>query len=66
MTADDPSAPAPPPQPEKPEAWECCSRGCCPCIFDYYWDAMSRWEAAVRALGLDPEVLKAEQAAKHG
>jgi hypothetical protein len=38
----------------KPDPAECCNRGCCPCIFDYYWDAMERWEAAVQRMGLDP------------
>lgn len=41
--------------PNKPEAYECCNRGCCPCIFDYYRDALARWEAAVLALGRDPD-----------
>jgi hypothetical protein len=55
-----PSEPTLPRPPNKPEADECCNRGCCPCIFDYYWDALSRWEAAVRELGRDPdEVLAA-------
>jgi hypothetical protein len=49
--------------PDKPEDWECCKRGCCPCIFDYYDDAMTRWEARVRALGGDPAVVLAEQRA---
>ena len=36
--------PQPPPAPpEKPEPEMCCNRGCCPCIFDYYWDALDRW-----------------------
>ena len=53
----DPFLPRPP---NKPEAIECCNRGCCPCIFDYYWEALARWEAAVRELGRDPdEVLNA-------
>jgi len=44
----------------KPDPQECCNRGCCPCIFDYYWDAMERWETAVTRMGLDPaSVLKA-------
>jgi len=41
--------------PDKPHPAECCHRGCCPCIFDYYWDAMDRWEARVEELGLDPK-----------
>lgn len=44
--------------PEKPQDYECCGRGCCPCIFDYYTDAQARWEAVIRGKGLDPaEVL---------
>ncbi|WP_293361065.1 oxidoreductase-like domain-containing protein [Phenylobacterium sp.] len=45
--------------PDKPQDYECCKRGCCPCIFDYYYDALERWEQRVEALGHDPkEVLK--------
>ncbi len=45
--------------PDKPQDYECCKRGCCPCIFDYYYDALERWERRVEALGHDPkEVLK--------
>jgi len=52
--------PRPPRPPLKPDPRECCNRGCCPCIFDYYWDAMERWETAVTRMGLDPaSVLKA-------
>jgi len=43
--------------PDKPADEECCNRGCCPCIFDYYYDAMERWEAAVRARGGDPKTV---------
>lgn len=51
-------APAEPPAPpSKPEPWECCGRGCCPCIFDYYNDALDRWRATVTAMGHDPSVL---------
>jgi hypothetical protein len=54
----DPAASVPRP-PEKPHPDECCNRGCCPCIFDYYHDAQSRWEALVRQRGFDPdEVIK--------
>lgn len=49
--------PKPPPMPDESE---CCHRGCEPCIFDYYDKAMERWEARVRALGHDPEHLKAQ------
>jgi hypothetical protein len=47
--------------PDKPQDYECCRRGCCPCIFDYYYDALERWEARVRALGGDPATLLAAQ-----
>ncbi|MBU6318045.1 MAG: hypothetical protein KGS00_00210 [Alphaproteobacteria bacterium] len=45
-----------PPPPVRPAPEECCRRGCCPCIFDYYWDALTRWEQVVRSLGLDPDL----------
>jgi hypothetical protein len=51
------SAPAIPPRPIEPQPYECCNRGCCPCIMDYYADALDRWHAAVRAMGIDPETL---------
>jgi hypothetical protein len=54
-----PSAPSFPPPPDKPEDNSCCQRGCSPCIFDYYWDALSRWEQAVRELGGDPDAVLA-------
>ncbi len=40
--------------PNKPDDESCCHRGCCPCIFDYYWDALAKWEEMVRELGGDP------------
>ncbi len=49
-----------PAPPNKPAPYECCERGCCPCIFDYYWDALARWEELIREQGGDPDaVLKA-------
>jgi hypothetical protein len=50
-----PAIPAPP---MRPDPQECCNRGCCPCIMDYYADAMARWEKSVRALGHDPDRLR--------
>ncbi len=48
--------------PDKPDDMECCHRGCCPCIFDYYDDALERWEGIIRKRGFDPaEVLAAMQ-----
>ncbi len=53
-----------PKPPTQPDPMECCNRGCCPCIFDYYYDALERWETRIRARGLDPdEVRKAMTAA---
>jgi len=46
-----------PDPPIRPEPYECCNRGCCPCIFDYYEDALERWRALMTARGLDPERL---------
>lgn len=35
--------------PERPPEESCCGRGCVPCIFDYYEDALARYEAALAA-----------------
>ncbi len=45
--------------PDRPDDEMCCHRGCCPCIFDYYNDALERWSARVRDLGLDPAAILA-------
>ena len=31
-------------KPERPNGDECCGEGCCPCIWDNYYDALGRWE----------------------
>jgi hypothetical protein len=36
-----------PPKPIAPEPYECCERGCDPCIYDYYAKALARWEKRV-------------------
>jgi hypothetical protein len=56
VASPDPIVPRPP---EKPDPQECCNRGCCPCIFDYYWDALDRWKATVEHMGFDPEAVLA-------
>jgi hypothetical protein len=57
MPPDPAALPAPP---DRPDPLECCGRGCCPCIFDYYDDALERWRTLVTARGGDPnEMLKA-------
>ena len=38
-----------PEPPERPTDDMCCGRGCIPCIFDYYEDALCRYEAALKA-----------------
>jgi hypothetical protein len=55
-----PDAPKVPRPPDKPQDYECCKRGCCPCIFDYYYDALERWETRIEAMGLDPKAVLAE------
>lgn len=55
------NGPAVPAPPERPDPDECCNGGCCPCIFDYYQDALERWKARVRELGLNPDPLLAER-----
>jgi hypothetical protein len=52
-----PNGPPIPPPPNKPEDYSCCQRGCSPCIFDYYWDALARWETTVREAGGDPDAV---------
>ena len=33
-----------PPKPEKPTPNECCGSGCNPCIFDYYYTQLEKWQ----------------------
>ena len=35
--------------PERPPDETCCGRGCVPCVFDYYEEALMRYEAALAA-----------------
>jgi len=39
-----------PPKPTPPEPYECCERGCDPCVHDYYARSLARWERRVAAL----------------
>lgn len=50
------------PPPRRPADYECCRRGCEPCIFDYYRRALTRWREKVEALGGDPDALLAAAA----
>ncbi len=36
-----------PPRPKEPDPYECCGRGCDPCIYDYYAKALAKWEKQV-------------------
>ena len=38
------------PKPVPPNADDyggCCDSGCTPCVYDYYWEAMARYEKAL-------------------
>ncbi len=44
--------PDPDPKPVPPSADDyggCCDSGCTPCVYDLYWDALARYEAALVA-----------------
>ena len=43
-------APELPPKPTPPEPYECCERGCDPCVHDYYAKSLARWEKRVAEL----------------
>ena len=52
MTAADGSSDPRPVAPRSPEPWECCQQGCDPCVYDRYWEALERYEAALAAWNL--------------
>lgn len=29
--------------PEKPAPEDCCGGGCVPCVYDYYYDELDKW-----------------------
>ena len=35
--------------PREPAREECCQKGCEPCVFDRYFEALEHYEAALRA-----------------
>ena len=42
--------------PREPAPEECCQRGCDPCVFDRYYEALERYREAFEAwLGRHPE-----------
>jgi hypothetical protein len=44
-----PTADLPPPEPPRPEDYECCGNGCEPCIFDLHAQAQQRWRQEMKA-----------------
>ena len=48
--ATDHRKPGIPPRPKQPDPYECCGRGCGPCIHDYHARALARWEQRVAEL----------------
>ena len=40
---------AKPQPPQEPEPWECCQNGCDPCVYDRYWEALTRYEEQLAA-----------------
>jgi len=38
-----------PQPPREPALEECCGSGCEPCVFDRYYEALDRYEAAIQA-----------------
>jgi hypothetical protein len=37
-----------PQPPREPHPDECCRSGCEPCVYDLYWQALERYEEALR------------------
>ena len=31
-------------KPDRPEDNECCGGGCSPCVWDYYYEDLKRWQ----------------------
>ena len=46
MPVTDDSRPLPP---REPALEECCGSGCEPCVFDRYYEALDRYQAALQA-----------------
>jgi hypothetical protein len=43
-----PDADPRPEPPAAPDPLECCNSGCQPCVYDVYWEAVDRYEEALR------------------
>ena len=44
----DPALEPRPEPPREPEPGESCQSGCEPCVYDRYWEALDRYERALR------------------
>lgn len=53
-------------KPERPKGHECCGGGCCPCIWDHYYDALGRWEEQQERLQQDQPSQPAEPSIVEG
>ncbi len=53
-----------PPKPKPPEPYECCERGCDPCVHDYYAKALARWEKRVAEIEKTHQKKMAKKALK--
>lgn len=47
--------------PEMPDPRTCCGRGCDPCMFTYYFEALQTWrETSLRTLAVAPSASRPE------
>lgn len=56
------NSPKLPPKPTPPEPYECCERGCDPCVHDYYAKSLARWEKRVAEIQKNQQKLIAKKA----
>ncbi len=47
-----------PTKPQEPNPEECCQSCCDPCIYDYYYKALAKWEDKIKTMGLEPDTLR--------
>lgn len=47
-----------PQPPQAPDPLECCQSGCDPCVYDRYWEAVTRYEEARRAWAARQDPIK--------
>lgn len=56
------NSPKLPPKPKPPEPYECCERGCDPCVHDYYAKSLARWEKRVEEIKKEQQKKMAKKA----